>query len=558
MGRIPAGRWWLWAHLVSLAAGAVVLVRVNRTQWFFGDEWEFLVNRGFSGARFDIWYPHNEHWSTIPILVYSTLRDTVGLGSYWPFIGVLIAVHLTLTHLLWRAMTRAGCSQLISLVGAALFAVFGAGYENLLWAFQIGFVGSLAFGWAAALVVDRSDRLSRTDGWAVLLLVCGLMCSGIGVPTVGMVAVLALARARSLWRPVVIAGVPAAVFGLWYLIVPQPPKPPWRAPIDDGLLALATHVVDGLRNTIALATRLPAGIALLVLVAVAVWTVYQSVRIVLDRPGARDLAICVIGLYGAAGFFLLSGFGRADTTSSRYIYVATAFMLPTVVAAFSWAARALWAQATVAGVFALLLVLNVSTLRAASASEGQRELIIERIVTAAPGLIATGEPLVGVQPEPTYDPDITVESLPELVADGLPTAPVTDSGLAGARLGLQIEVRPTIAIPADAPPLTLSAFAGIDQPSVDQAGCTRITVTGDDPHLVLRTPGGITGLSVTPEADGVVALALEEHLDAGQRATPVTADKSLPLPISLPAGTPVRLQLAVPAATICGLAPQGG
>ena len=32
----------LFAHLLSLVAGGLVLLRVNRQQWFFGDEWEFL------------------------------------------------------------------------------------------------------------------------------------------------------------------------------------------------------------------------------------------------------------------------------------------------------------------------------------------------------------------------------------------------------------------------------------------------------------------------------------------------------------------------------------
>ena len=32
----------LLVHLLSLVAGGLVLLRVNRHQWFFGDEWEFL------------------------------------------------------------------------------------------------------------------------------------------------------------------------------------------------------------------------------------------------------------------------------------------------------------------------------------------------------------------------------------------------------------------------------------------------------------------------------------------------------------------------------------
>ncbi len=546
------------AHLATLAAAAALLVRVNRSQWFFGDEWEFLVNRGFVGGRFDIWYPHAEHWSTIPILIYSTLRDTVGLGSYWPYIGLLITVHLVLTHLLWRAMTRAGIGPLIAVAAAAVFAVFGPGYENLLWAFQIGFVGSLTFGWAAALVVDRSDRFTRRDWWAVLLLIGGLMCSGIGVPAVVMVALLALARARSLWRPLLVGGIPGAVFVLWYLLAPQRTKPPWPAAIDDGLLALAAHVVRGLRNTIALGgAGLPGIVALLVLIAVAAWTVYQSVRIALDRPGAKDLAIAVVGFYGAACFFLLLGFGRADTVSSRYIYVATAFMLPAVAGLLSWLARPIVAQAGVAAALAVVLVFNVQTLRSASASDGQREQMVERIVTAAPSLVDSGEPLVGNQVEPLYDPDITVESLPALIAAGLPTAPVTDAGLDGARLGLQVGVAPAGAVPADAPALTVVKSSGIAEPVVDDAGCVRVTTDESNPFVVLRTPGGLTGLRFTADADGVLTIGIDGVPDAGARAVPVTAGQTTDLAIRLPSGTDILLPMADTPGLLCGVVQKG-
>ena len=121
-----------------------------------------------------------------------------------------------------------------------MFALFGAGLENLLWAFQIGFVGSLAFGWAAALVVDRSDRLCRRDAWAVGSLIAGLMCSGIGVPTVADRHLLALARSRGLLRPLIVGGVPTAVFLIWYVVEPQPPAPPWETAAQGGMLALAS------------------------------------------------------------------------------------------------------------------------------------------------------------------------------------------------------------------------------------------------------------------------------------------------------------------------------
>ncbi len=83
------GRGWSsWRRHV--ADGRRLLSWVNRNQWFFGDEWEFIVSRGLVDYRLALWYPHNEHLSTLPIPLQRALRNTFGLGTYWPYIAVLV------------------------------------------------------------------------------------------------------------------------------------------------------------------------------------------------------------------------------------------------------------------------------------------------------------------------------------------------------------------------------------------------------------------------------------------------------------------------------------
>ena len=82
-------RTWLCVHLATLLLAAIVLVWVNRDQWFFPDEREFIVNRGFDNPALSIWVPRNERWVTVPAVIYALLRNTVGSGSSWPYIGVL-------------------------------------------------------------------------------------------------------------------------------------------------------------------------------------------------------------------------------------------------------------------------------------------------------------------------------------------------------------------------------------------------------------------------------------------------------------------------------------
>ncbi len=553
-------RWWLLIHLSTLALAAVALLWVNRGQWFFGDEWEFVVNRGFVDSRLSLWLPHNEHWSTLPIIAYTLLLDIFGLGSYWPYIALLIALHLLLSHLLWRVMLRAGVHPAIATAGSSLFMLFGAGAENLLWAFQIGFVGSLLAGWAAALVVDTRDRLSRRDGWAVLLLIISLMCSGIGVPCVAFVALLTLAKSRELIRPVVVGGVPAAVFGLWFVLTPQLPKPPWTIAAEGGPAALAAHVMNGLRDSFSSTTNLPSSLGLLVVIAVGIWAVVASVAIAVSRPGSANQAVAVVGFYGAAGFFLLSGFGRPDTSSSRYTYVALAMALPALTLALSQLARPTWARPLAVGTLGVLLVINVGFLRQLAASEAHREQPLRETIIAAGTLIANGEPLVGYQPDPVYNIDVTGPTLTELAARGLPTTPVTAQGLIKARLGLQIAIgdRTDGGAPDDgAAPADLQDAPGMtvtDAPNSDQGRqCVTALATGPDPHLVLLAPGGRSRLTVRSATGGTIAVALADALDAGNRLKSVGAGETTPVWTSLPAGTRIRLNLPSVEAEVCGI-----
>ncbi|HEV2761257.1 MAG TPA: hypothetical protein VGV86_16980, partial [Acidimicrobiales bacterium] len=153
-GQRQRGRLAVALHVVALVGGFLVLLYCNRDQWFFGDEWDFLGHRGVVGAERTIWAPHTDHWSTGPILIYRALYHRYGLLSYMPYVTVLLVLHVAVTHLLWRLMVRAGVDGPLATALSAVYVLLGAGYENLLWAFQIGFIGSVALGFAALLLVN--------------------------------------------------------------------------------------------------------------------------------------------------------------------------------------------------------------------------------------------------------------------------------------------------------------------------------------------------------------------------------------------------------------------
>src|SRR5450830_1294346 len=81
-----APRWGPVVVLVTgLVAAGVLLVQSARQLWFFADDWEFLLTRGtVPGKDLGLFTPHNEHWSTIPILVFRAIFAVFGAAALPP------------------------------------------------------------------------------------------------------------------------------------------------------------------------------------------------------------------------------------------------------------------------------------------------------------------------------------------------------------------------------------------------------------------------------------------------------------------------------------------
>lgn len=342
-------------HVLSLGAGLALLLRVNRHFWFFGDDWEFLVNRGLHHPAMSIWQPHNEHWSTLPILLDRLLLTLFGL-HYFPYIFLAIAAHLVLAHLLWRTCLREGVDAWIATAFAALFVFLGSGAENLTWDFQIGSIGSLVFGYLALEIARRNGSLGNDVGISLLLL-CSLMCSTIGdamVVAVGLFLILERGWRRGA-RPLV---VPVGCYLLWYGLVGH------NAVASDHLtlttlLNAPGLVWSGLASAFGATFGLSsAGAA--ILVGLLAWTAYTFPRLYRAHPAVLGLGV------GAGAFYLLVALGRTGGSSnaSRYVYVAMALLIPvlaTLVSLISWPASEM--RVPVIAVLLILIVANVGFLR---------------------------------------------------------------------------------------------------------------------------------------------------------------------------------------------------
>ena len=206
----PAFIAFIGAELVAL----VFYMSVSRPMWFYLDEWDFLANRT-GGNLGDLFRAHNEHWVTLPILVYRGMWWAVGLRSYRPYQLIIVLMHLGAAYLVRVIMRRVGVRPWTATIVACVLVFFGAGYQNIILPFQMTLVGSLVFGFVHLLLATHDGPLDRRDYWGLAAGLAALMCSGVGVSMVIAVgAAVLLARG---WRLALLHTVPlAAAYAVWY------------------------------------------------------------------------------------------------------------------------------------------------------------------------------------------------------------------------------------------------------------------------------------------------------------------------------------------------------
>jgi hypothetical protein len=356
-------------HLACLAMAFLFWAYLDRNLWFFGDEWDFLTRRGLHGASFSLWAPHNEHWSVLPILLWRAIYSLEHLSSYWPYLVPLLMAHVAVVHLLWRRCLREGADPWVATALATLFAFLGAGAEDLVWAFQIGFLASLLFGLLAMEVAEgqllpwkyrallplpslpglspsgslppgavltaraapsqaspaEQPALLVSDLLASALALAALMCSSVGVASCAALGAFLLARSG--WRrTVVVLSVPVGAYVTWFAFAGQSG---FKATGDYMSLSVFLHVPVFVESNLANDLGHAAGwgrLGSFLATAVLLWVVLSYRGLLKRHPAVFG------GALGAAVFYALAAVGRdrisPTLTPSRYAYVGVAFLLP--------------------------------------------------------------------------------------------------------------------------------------------------------------------------------------------------------------------------------------
>jgi hypothetical protein len=479
---------------VGLAAVAFsTILYLSRHFDFFYDEWNFVLTAQHWTLR-DYFLPHNEHWSTVPQVIYKVLLAAVGMRSYLPFMSVLLLLRGASALLLF-AIVRRRSGDVLALAAMPMLLFGGHGWQDILWAFQIGFVASMTLGLLAIYLLDGQPAGPVRQAVASVALLLSVMSSGVGplfCVAAGTDLLLDPRRRHRLW----VLLLPIAAYAAWYLAFGRAATHVSSAPGSlDSLVAFVPSgigaAVSGLLGLSSSWSQLgTAALAALAGIVAASWW----------RGGRVDsrviaAAAALVAQYVLTGL-VRSQFGASEASAPRYVDVAAVFLLLGVTGV----ARQLpwrWLGPAVLGLVALTVVLNALYLRQAASVQNQvfqtqrAELATLWLVRDAPSLdrAAVVDPVV--MPQVQAGPYLAARE-----AYGTSVPPVSYPGLGKL---------PPAAVNqalADVLPLRTTTVAG----TVVAAGpCTLIQ--GLPGHSDVVVPGGGLVVVRAPEP-GSVRLSL--------------------------------------------------
>lgn len=534
----PRARRRVWSRIrvpdvclaLVVAASTGLYLGLARSLWFESDDWAFLLRHGtvspdVPGADLGLWAPHNEHWSTSPILIFRALFAVFGLRHFLPYLGPVLVAHAVVVVLVYVLLVRFGVRRWVAVGASTMLAFNGAGAQNTLWAFQVGFVGPVALGLAAVWLFDRHDDRAWPlwPTWVALTL--GLTFSSMGLVMLAFATAYVLSR-RGVRTALTVASVPAAVYVVWFLVVGKRgfASTPHLG-FGDTLRNLPTYVWTVLTHAWEAMSGIPGGGPVLVLALVAAVAVPGP-----DR--ARRL-----GWAGVVAAFLLAvmigvaraGFGIEYSKESRYVYVVVALMMPMLAVLLDAAADRIadprWLSSVLALVLLGLVVLNGIHLATSIRDERRAAFatLRERVLASA-ALVGQGAPVLNRYPEEQENPDITTDLLaaPE-VQERLPDETPSAQALLDAAAILQVRVSTTpLPVPAAVAvqPVDGIAAAAARSSSACQAyAATSSTATirvdaGPDGGMV-RLTSGSTQLQTRLQRGGLVSDVVTSATVAG-------------------------------------------
>lgn len=310
-----------------LVAAAAVLLTYGSGLTFFQDSWEFLMHRRHLSAA-ALLDPHNEHIVLLPVLINQVLLQSFGMSSMTPELVVLVALLLGAAALVF-VYVRRRLGSWPALFATALLLFLGPAWQDFLWPFQVGFVGSALFGIAMLLALEEEEHRWSLAACGFLALAMAFSSLGLPFAVAGAVQLLQQRRRGGLRRAWVV-GAPLLLYAGWYAgwghtaenhltahNVLHSPRYVWEglSASLDSVLALGT-----IANEVVGRSKWGAPL-LIVLLALAA---YRGFRLRGFYSGLWPVLAATATFWFLAAFNTMAG---REPYSSRYLYVGGLFAI---------------------------------------------------------------------------------------------------------------------------------------------------------------------------------------------------------------------------------------
>ena len=313
---------------LAAAISAAILIHLNSQLTFVTDEWELLLNRrDWTAAAF--LDPFHEHIVLAPTVIYRLLLGAFGMDSALPFQVVAAAAFLASAVLLFVHL-RSRVGDWPALLAAILILFLGAAFEDLLFAFQVGYFGSVAAGLGMLIALDRGD--STGDRIACLLVIVSLAFSSLGICFAVGALVQVLLSSRPRTGRYYVALLPIELWVLWWLGWGHNAESDFSlGNLGDAPEFVFDSAAAGITSLFGLATgdgsepdqpHLIYGQILLV-----AGVILATVHLRRLETFPRDLAIVVVIALSFWGLTALNKTPERLATSSRYQYPSAIFIL---------------------------------------------------------------------------------------------------------------------------------------------------------------------------------------------------------------------------------------
>lgn len=480
--------------LIALAAGVYAVE--GRGLIFHFDEWDFILRRRDASLGTFI-EPHNGHLVVVSVVIYKLLFTVVGIDDYWPYRMLAVGAHLGIV-VLFFALAQRRIGPWLALVASVPLLFLGAGWQDILWPFQLSYLCSLLTGLGAMLALDRRDRSG--DIAASILLATALGSSGLGVALLAGATVELLWREHR-WQRIWVVAVPGLLYGLWHTRYSTGELDPAN------LLNVPRYAADAFAGATGALVGLGTDWGRVLAVAIVV-TMLLRLRSPLGDP-ARVAMITV----AAVSLWALTAIARTDLAapdSSRYVYAGALLIL----LLFVELARQLPVSPRVFGLVALgaavAAVGNLDSLRQGAEGLQTTSRFVEAELAALE--VARPAPPPGLRPDPVRAPQITAGAYLDAVQElGSPARPLVEAtegseevrAAADAVLAQAESVvpRPTGAPPGrGSPPAVELAVAG---QVTRRASCVTFRPSGSGAamDIVARPPGVLVRAAPGPSVE---------------------------------------------------------